>query len=107
MDRFSLHKSSLFLDRVRNQNFSFAESDISFNKVGKIMKIEDVQHGYVSEFHLKSIYTSSKAVYWTSGYYVGIVIVDSSLYITPISETIMDINFNKLTLLGIKERYLF
>ncbi|MGL4676686.1 MAG: hypothetical protein ACRCWI_03360 [Brevinema sp.] len=110
INSFVVDKNNTFLDKVHLQQFGYQNTRLLFMANGNITFITQdklSKSPTTTEFHLRSIYTPSKAVYTCNSNYIGIVIIDSSLYTTQMETNILDLDFNKLNLKGIREKHIF
>ncbi|MGL5955874.1 MAG: hypothetical protein ACRC0X_04630 [Brevinema sp.] len=110
VNNFNVRRNNTFLDKVVLQYFSYQNTYIQFIKNGNTIIVKQdflPLNATIKEFELHAIYTPSKAVYTLDNYYVGVVIIDSSLYTTNMETNILALDFSKLTLKGIKEKYIF
>ncbi len=94
-------QEALFLDKVADASFGGKNKYIKFKHGGGILLINDKEISKNLRIH--SVYTSSKAVYKASDAYLGIVLIDSSIYITSWEDNVMDINFEELHFFARKE----
>lgn len=107
IEHFVTKRSNLFLDRVSSQTFNYQYNYLYFSVDGQQMKIYNDKPESLQVLMLDSIYSSSKAVYKTpDGKYMGIVLLDSSIYMTKSTDSILTMNFNVLYFLGVQEKRL-
>ena len=107
IEKFTVEKSDLFLDRVSSKNFNYHYEYLHFSADSHQIRM----HGNTTEslqvLTLDSVYTSSKAVYKTqTGKYIGFVLVDSSIYMTKSTDSIMTIDFDTIYFFGVQEKLL-
>lgn len=106
--KFTIEKSDLFFNRVSNQNFNYRYNYLNFSNDGRQLQIYNDHTDLSLVLILDSVYTSSKAVYKTlDGNFLGIVLIDSSIYVTKIVNTIININFENIYFIGIQENFFY
>ncbi|MDK2818840.1 MAG: hypothetical protein KFW21_05270 [Spirochaetota bacterium] len=104
--KFTVNKSNLFSNRVSNQNFNYKYNYLHFSNNGRRLQIYNDHTDSSLVLILDSVYTSSKAVYKTlDGNFLGIVLIDSSIYVTKIVNTMININFENIYFIGIQEKF--
>ena len=107
IENFTLRKNNLFLDRISSQNFNYQYDYLHFSEDGRHMRMHDNIVESLQILILDSVYTSSKAVYKTQdGKYVGVVLLDSSIYMTKSTDSIINMDFNILYFYGVQEKFL-
>ena len=106
-ESFTIKKRNLFVDRISSQNFNYQHDYLHFSEDGQQMRMHDNTDESLKILTLDSVYTSSKAVYKTiEGRYVGVVLLDKSIYMTQSSDSIMTTDFKILYFFGVQENYL-
>ena len=104
---FIYKKENLFLDRVASKNYNYQHDYLHFSADSKQMRMHNDTAKSLQKLRLDSVYSSSKAVYKTQdGKYIGVVLLDSSIYITKISDSILTMNFDVLYFFGVQEKLL-
>ena len=107
IENFITEKRNLFIDRVSSQNYYYKHDYLHFSEDGRQIRMHDDRAESLQILTLDSIYSSSKAVYRTqAGKYIGIVLLDSSVYMTKSTNSIMTIDFNIIYFLGVQEKLL-
>ncbi len=97
-------QEALFLDRVSDANFGGKNKYIKFKHSGNLLMISDSVSGISRNLRMHSVYTTSTAIYEAGDKnYLGVVILDSSIYITEWKENVMDINFEELSFFARRE----
>ena len=107
IEKFTVEKSDLFLDRVSSKNFNYHYDYLHFSADAQQMRMHDDTAESLQILRLDSVYTSSKAVYKTQdGKYIGVVLLDSSIYMTKSTKSILTMNFDVLYFFGVQEKLL-
>jgi len=107
IETFTIRKKNLFIDRVSSQNFNYHYNYLHFSADGQQIRMHNDTAESLQKLTLDSIYSSSKAVYKIQdGRYVGVVLLDSSIYMTQSTNSIININFDIIYFFGVQEKLL-
>ena len=108
IESFTVKKKNLFVDRISSQNYNYHYDYLHFSADGQQMRMHDDTVESLLVLTLDSVYTSSKAVYKTlDGKYIGIVLLDSSIYMTKSANSIVAMDFDVIYFFGVQEKLLF
>ena len=108
IESFTVKKKNLFVDRISSQNYNYHYDYLHFSADGQQMRMHDDTVESLLVLTLDSVYTSSKAVYKTlDGKYIGIVLLDSSIYMTKSANSIVTMDFDVIYFFGVQEKLLF
>ena len=107
INNFMDKKENLFLDRVASKNYNYHYDYLHFSADAQQMRMHNDTKESLQILKLDSVYSSSKAVYKTQDRrYVGMVLLDTSIYMTESTDSIMTIDFDVLYFYGVQEKLL-
>lgn len=107
---FSEQKQKLFLDRISHRDYYLKNQKVNILNNGKIFLITTKQYSQQTNqtYYLYATYTSSKAIYTNNQHkFIGIVIIDKSLYRTSPKKSIFDVDFGDLSVFGFQKTPFF